>query len=75
MLVAKYGDGESSTLKNKRNHCEFIYINSLSPIGVFGWGNVNVNYPVSAHWYDVDGGKIFDSNIGLVYSYVLRKED
>ncbi len=40
MLVSKNGDGISNTQKNTRNHCEFIYNSTLSPIGVFGWGNV-----------------------------------
>ena len=83
ILVAEAGDTCShptkkkddkitpETVRNSYGHLELYYDDTHR----FGWGNVNVNYPVGAHWYDVDGGKIFDSNIGLVYSYVLRKED
>ena len=79
MLVAKYGDGESSSLKNKRNHCEFIYNNSLSPIGVFGWGNVKKDINSRAR-FSIRKNKntsveyVYNSEDGTYYSALYRRK-
>ena len=68
MLVSKIGDGESATKKNSRNHCEFIYNNTLNPIGVFGWGNVKKTTNSRARFS-------IKTNSSTNVKYILNSED
>ena len=79
MLVSKIGDGESATKKNSRNHCEFIYNNTLNPIGVFGWGNVKKTTNSRARFSikknnTTNAEYVYNSEDGTYYSALYRRK-
>lgn len=78
-LIDDNGDGISNTQKNTRNHCEFIYNSTLSPIGVFGWGNVKKKADSRARLSirtnsSINIKYVFNSEDGTYYSALYRKK-